>query len=117
MLTLQNISLRRGRLLLFEQASLRVHAQQRLGLIGRNGCGKSSLFALLRGELEADAGEVQLPADTVIASVRQETPDSDRSALDYVIDGDPELRRTLDAIEQAEGDGDGDGSQLQTLHA
>ncbi len=115
MLTLQNISLRRGRLLLFEQASLRVHAQQRLGLIGRNGCGKSSLFALLRGELEADAGEVQLPADTVIASVRQETPDSDRSALDYVIDGDPELRRTLDAIEQAEGDSD--GSQLQTLHA
>ena len=56
MLALNNVSLRRGRLLLFEGASLQVHANQRLGLIGRNGTGKSSLFALLRGELVAIKG-------------------------------------------------------------
>jgi len=105
MISLSNVSLRRGRLLLFEGASVQVHAGQRLGVVGRNGTGKSSLFALLRGELEADAGEVQVPREAVIASVRQETPASDRSALDTVIDGDPELRRTLDAMARLEAEG------------
>lgn len=102
MIQLSQVSLRRGRLLLFEEARLQVHAGQRFGVVGRNGCGKSSLFALLRGELEADAGEVQVPRDAVIASVRQETPSSDRSALDTVIDGDGELRETLDEMARLE---------------
>ncbi len=105
MISLANVSLRRGRLLLFEQASLQAHAGQRLGLVGRNGTGKSSLFALLRGELETDAGEVHMPRHGVIASVRQETPSSNRPAIDVVIDGDPELRQTLDRIAELEAAG------------
>ena len=105
MIALNGVALRRGRQLLFEDASLQVHRGQRLGVVGRNGCGKSSLFALLRGELESDRGEVSVPTDSVIASVRQETPSTERSALDTVIDGDPELRKTLDAMAALEAAG------------
>ncbi len=105
MISLSQVTLRRGRLVLFQEAGLQVHAGQRMGVVGRNGCGKSSLFALLRGELEADAGEVQVPRDAVIASVRQETPGSDRSALETVIDGDAELRATLDRVRDLEAAG------------
>ena len=68
MLALSQVALRRGRQLLFENASLQVHRGQRLDVIGRNGCGKSSLFALIRCELETDQGEVTLPRGCVIAS-------------------------------------------------
>jgi ATP-binding cassette subfamily F protein 3 len=105
MLSLSQVALRRGRRLLFEDASLQVHRGQRLGVIGRNGCGKSSLFALIRGELETDQGEVTLPRGCVIASVRQETPSSDRSAMETVIDGDPELRNLLDRMSALEASG------------
>ena len=105
MLSLSQVALRRGRQLLFEDASLQVHRGQRLGVIGHNGCGKSSLFALIRGELETDRGTVTLPRGCVIASVRQETPSSDRSAMDTVIDGDPELRELLDRMRDLEASG------------
>ncbi|MEE4173566.1 MAG: ATP-binding cassette domain-containing protein [Xanthomonadales bacterium] len=111
MLSLSQVALRRGRQLLFEDASLQVHRGQRLGVIGRNGCGKSSLFALIRGELETDRGEVTLPRGCVIASVRQETPASDRSAMDTVIDGDPELRELLDRMRELEASGRTDALQ------
>ncbi len=113
MLALNRAALRRGRQLLFEDATFQVHRGQRVGVVGRNGCGKSSLFALLTGDLETDRGDVSVPRDAVIASVRQETPASDRSALDTVIDGDRELRQVLDGIAEREAAGRTD--ELQPL--
>ncbi|MBT8102593.1 MAG: ATP-binding cassette domain-containing protein [Gammaproteobacteria bacterium] len=92
MLSLANISLRRGRKVLIEHVSFQVHAGQRMGLIGANGSGKSSLFAMLLGELEADDGELGLQPQDQIAHVAQESPHGTGSAVDYVIDGDTELR-------------------------
>ncbi len=114
MLELAAISLRRGSKLLLEGAALRVHPGQKLGLTGANGCGKSSLFALLRGELAPDAGEVSVPPDWRIAHVAQQTPGGERAAIEFVIDGDEELRalqRDLDAAERA-----GDGVRQAALH-
>jgi len=101
-LHLNQISIRRGRKLLVQNVSFQVHAGQRMGLIGANGSGKTSLFALLLGELEADDGTFRIDPDDVFAHVAQESPNSSSSALDYVIDGDSELRRTQAAITAAE---------------
>jgi ATP-binding cassette subfamily F protein 3 len=114
MLELAGITLRRGPKLLLEGADLRVHPGQKVGLTGANGCGKSSLFALIRGELAPDAGEVALPPDWRIAHVAQQTPGGERPAIEFVIDGDEELRqveRGLAAAEQA-----GDGVRQAALH-
>jgi ATP-binding cassette subfamily F protein 3 len=92
MLQLKKIELRRGAKLLFEDASFQAHAGQRMGIIGVNGSGKSSLFALILGELESDAGHTQVNARDVIAHVAQESPHSDESALGFVQDGDRGLR-------------------------
>ncbi len=102
MLALTDIAIRRGQNLLLSGASFQVHAGQRLGVIGANGCGKSSLFAMLRGELEADDGDLSLDASDVIAHVAQESPQGSGSAVDYVMDGDEELRRIQAAIAQGE---------------
>ncbi len=102
MLNLNQISLRRGPKLLFEDASFQVYPGQRLGLVGANGSGKSSLFALLLGELEADAGTLSIGKGLVVAHVRQESPSDRCSALDYVLDGDGELRAIQAAIGEAE---------------
>jgi ATP-binding cassette subfamily F protein 3 len=104
-LQLNQISLRRGTRLLFGNANLTVHPGQRLGLVGANGCGKSSLFAMLQNQLDPDEGEVYIPAKTVIAQVEQETPALSRSALDFVIDGDKELRTLQAELEQAQETG------------
>ncbi len=102
MLSLSNISLRRGRKVLVENVSFQVHAGQRMGLIGANGSGKSSLFAMLLGELEPDDGELGLHAADEIAHVAQESPHGSGSALDYVMDGDRELRQVQAAIAASE---------------
>jgi ATP-binding cassette subfamily F protein 3 len=104
MLALTNIALRRGRKVLIENASFQVHAGQRMGIIGANGCGKSSLFAMLLGELEPDDGELALDSKDEIAHVAQESPHGSGSAVDYVMDGDRELRETQAAIEKGEAD-------------
>ncbi len=104
MITLRNLALRRGVKLLFQEVNLTFHAGQKIGFVGANGCGKSSLFALLRGELQADAGDVNLSGKLKIAHVQQEMPSTDRSALDYVLDGDGELR-DIEAALLAEPDG------------
>jgi len=104
MLVLTNISLRRGRKVLIENASFQVHAGQRLGVIGANGCGKSSLFAMLLGELEPDDGELALDPRDVIAHVAQESPHGSGSAVEYVMDGDRELREVQAAIAAGEAD-------------
>ena len=103
MLALTNISLRRGPKVLVEKASFQAHAGQRIGVIGPNGCGKSSLFAMLLGELEPDGGELVLDPRYEIAHVAQESPHGGGSAVDYVMDGDRELREVQAAIARAEG--------------
>ncbi|WP_457672982.1 ATP-binding cassette domain-containing protein [Thiolapillus sp.] len=114
MLNLLNLGLRRGSKLLFENASFQIHAGQKVGITGANGTGKSSLFALIRGELQPDAGELKRPREWVIAWVAQETPRDDRPAIEYVLDGDAELRH----IEQqlAEAEQQEDGQTLAHLH-
>jgi len=104
MITLRNLALRRGIKLLFQEVNLTFHAGQKIGFVGANGCGKSSLFSLLRGELQADAGEVSISGKLKIAHVQQEMPTTDRTALDYVLDGDGELRE-IEAALLAEPDG------------
>ncbi|MCH9005617.1 MAG: ATP-binding cassette domain-containing protein [Proteobacteria bacterium] len=98
MLRLTNISLRRGRKILIENATFQAHAGQRVGVIGPNGCGKSSLFAMLLGELEPDDGEFALDPKDEIAHVAQESPQGSSSAVAYVMDGDRELRDVQSAI-------------------
>ncbi len=104
MLRLANLILARGAKRLLDGADLTVHDGHRIGLVGANGSGKSSLFALLRGELVADAGDVDIPAAWTIAHVAQETPAVDQPAIEFVLDGDRELRtieRELAAAEAA----------------
>ena len=115
MLSLTNLSLRRGTKVLFEGASMQLHAGQRLGLIGANGCGKSSLFALLLGQLEADQGEAGIDSQDVISHVRQESPADTCSALDYVLDGDRELREIQARINQCQAAGEHDSALLHEL--
>jgi ATP-binding cassette subfamily F protein 3 len=109
MLQFTKIELRRGNKLLFENASLQVHAGQRMGIIGVNGSGKSSLFSLILQELESDAGDLQLNARDVIAHVAQQSPSSDQPALEFVLDGDHGLRklqREIAALEAEEAHND-----------
>ncbi len=92
MIQIQNLSLHRGPQQLLAEANLTLHAGWKVGIVGANGVGKSSLFKLLLGELHPDAGELQLPGQLRIAHMAQEVNASERSALDYVIDGDHRLR-------------------------
>ena len=115
MIRLQNLTLQRGPQRLLEDAELTLHAGQKAGLIGANGAGKSSLFALLRGELHPDSGDCLLPADWRIAHMRQEVDTLERLAVDYVLDGDLRLRqvqRDLAAAEAAH-----DGAAQARLHS
>jgi ATP-binding cassette subfamily F protein 3 len=107
MIKLGNLALRRGPQLLFEQADMTIHAGQKIGLTGANGCGKSSLLALLLGELAPDTGECSISKDWVIAHVAQETGALQRSAVDFVIDGDEELRQLQQRLQRAEQQHDG----------
>jgi len=111
MIRLSQVTLRRGAKVLLEGADLTLHAGERVGLIGANGSGKSSLFALLRGELHADKGDAELPAHWRISHVAQETPALDRSAVEYVIDGDTNLRKLQKDLENTE-----DGTRMAELH-
>ncbi|GAB3014353.1 ribosomal protection-like ABC-F family protein [Bowmanella dokdonensis] len=114
MIQIANLSLMRGSKVLLEGASATIYPGHKAGLVGANGCGKSSLFALFKGQLHADQGSCELPRDWQIASVAQETPASDKSALEYVIDGDQRLRDIQRQIRQAETAHQGE--RLATLH-
>jgi ATP-binding cassette subfamily F protein 3 len=116
MLNLTNINLRRGQKVLVQDVSFQLHAGQRMGLIGANGSGKSSLFAMLMGELEADDGELGLHPKDVIAHVAQESPHGSGAAIDYVMDGDTELRDVQSAIADHEADETADDAALHVLH-
>jgi ATP-binding cassette, subfamily F, member 3 len=115
MLQFVDVSLRRGIRLLFEHASLQIHPGQKVGVTGANGAGKSSLFALLRGEIHADGGDVQVPADWQIAHVSQQLASSEQAAIEFVIDGDSGLRDLQQRLARAELDDE--GALLAELHA
>jgi ATP-binding cassette subfamily F protein 3 len=111
----RNLTLARGARKLIEDASMQIHAGWRVGLVGANGSGKSSLFALLRGELHADLGDCEWPASWRIATVAQETPALDMPAIEYVLDGDTELRTIERELAEAEAHHEG-GGLLGELH-
>lgn len=114
MLTLRNLSLQRGHKSLLRDVSLTIHAGQKVGIVGANGSGKSSLLALIQSQLQPDQGDLELPAQLTIAHVAQETPALPAPAIDYVLDGDSEWRaveKALAVAEQAQ-----DGARLAELH-
>ncbi|MCT8561034.1 ABC transporter ATP-binding protein [Glaesserella parasuis] len=110
-----DLTLKRGQTILLEQANATIHTGQKVGLIGKNGCGKSSLFALLKNELQAEGGDASYPKNWSIAWVNQETPALDISALDYVIQGDREYTQLTAQLEQANLENN--GNLIATLHA
>ena len=93
MIRLQQVILARGIKPLFDSVDVTLNPGDKIGLIGSNGAGKSSLFAMLRGELHPDQGSIEFPAKWQLAHVAQETPPLERSAIDYAIDGDVALRK------------------------
>ena len=114
MLVLNALSLYRGPRPLFKGASFTIFPGHKVGLTGANGSGKSSLFALIRGELKQDAGEFSLPPGWVFAHVGQETQAVDTPAIDYVMAGDEELAQLHSELHQAEAAND--VARLATLH-
>jgi len=112
MISLNKLAIRRGPRLLFEDATFTVHRGNRVGITGANGCGKSSFFALILNQLHSDAGEFELPPHTVIAHVAQETPAVEKTAIDYVLDGDIELRSVQQKLAKAEADNNGEAQAM-----
>ncbi|MDP6264311.1 MAG: ATP-binding cassette domain-containing protein, partial [Pseudomonadales bacterium] len=104
MLRLKELSLRRGSHLLIDRVSLTIHPGQKIGLVGANGSGKSSLFELIEGHLDADEGELELSAGLAIAHLAQEVVATEQPAIEYVLDGDRPLRSIQKAIQTAEQD-------------
>lgn len=115
MISLRKLSLQRGSKLLFDNIDLTIHAGQKIGVTGANGSGKSTLFALFRGEIHSDKGDLDMPSRLEIAHVAQETPALDVSAIDFVLDGDRELREVEAALRQAEDAHNGE--LIAELHA
>jgi ATP-binding cassette subfamily F protein 3 len=114
MILLRDLQLRRGVKVLFEQASLTFNRGQKIGVTGANGSGKSSLFALLLGELHQDAGEFEIQPGLIVAHVAQESPSTGQAAIEYVLDGDAELRQVEGALQAAESSHD--GTRIAELH-
>ncbi|HWM28112.1 MAG TPA: ATP-binding cassette domain-containing protein [Woeseiaceae bacterium] len=118
MLQFTHLALRRGAKLLLEDVSLQIHPGQKVGITGANGSGKSSLFSLILGEIGPDAGDLAFPRDWVVAHVAQETPSDSRASIEYVLDGDAELRSVEMQIARAEAHAEAyaDGQALAQLH-
>jgi ATPase components of ABC transporters with duplicated ATPase domains len=114
MISFRNFALRRGERLLLSEVDLALHAGYRVGVVGRNGTGKSSLFAAIKGELEADRGDVDLPGKVRIASVAQETPSLPDPALDFVLGGDEVIAKVL--REEAEANAREDWEAVAAAH-
>ena len=114
MIVLRALQLRRGVKLLFDDASLTFNRGQKIGVTGANGSGKSSLFALLLGELHQDAGDLEIQPGLVVAHVAQETPSTSQLAIDYVLDGDAELRHLESELAAAENAHN--GTRIAELH-
>ena len=108
MITLKNISLRRGTKLLLDQASVTLNPGEKVGLVGRNGAGKSSLFALLNRSLQEDSGEFHIPTQWRMGQVAQDMPETTQSATEFVIDGDTALLSARSEVTAAEDSNDGE---------
>ena len=92
MITINNAVLQLGSQLLLDEANLMIHSGQKVGIIGRNGSGKTSLFGCLNGSLSFDQGSLSIPESLRVSYMRQEAEGSDRTAVDFVIDGDRHFR-------------------------
>jgi ATP-binding cassette, subfamily F, member 3 len=110
----KNLTLTRHVKILIEQASFQLHPGHKVGLTGANGAGKSSLFALLRGELHPEVGDLEIPSVWVVAHVAQETPALAMPALEFTLDGDAELRQVEAELAQAEQEHAGE--KIADLH-
>ena len=108
MITLKNVVLRRGAKVILDSASVTLNPGEKVGLVGRNGAGKSSLFAMLNGTLHEDGGEFYIPAQWRMAQVAQDMPETEQSATSYVIEGDVVLQAAQAEVDAAEASGDGD---------
>ncbi|MFZ2163362.1 MAG: ATP-binding cassette domain-containing protein [Sideroxyarcus sp.] len=104
MLNIQNLTYLQGGIPLFQSANLQAFANQRIGLVGKNGCGKSTLFRLIRGEIKSDGGEVSLQSGKTLGFVEQEIANSTQPALEFVLDGDAQLRRLEKTLAQEQHD-------------
>ncbi len=108
MITLKNVVLRRGAKVILDSASVTLNPGEKIGLVGRNGAGKSSLFAMLNGTLHEDGGEFFIPSQWRMAQVAQDMPETGQSATDYVIEGDVVLQAAQAEVDASELSGDGD---------
>jgi ATP-binding cassette subfamily F protein 3 len=108
MITLKNVVLRRGAKVILDSASVNLNPGEKVGLVGRNGAGKSSLFAMLNGTLHEDAGEFYIPAQWRMSQVAQDMPETEQSATSYVIEGDVVLLAAQAEVDAADASGDGD---------
>ena len=108
MIQFKQLTLARGVKVLIQSASLQLHPGHKVGLTGANGAGKSSLFALLRGEMHLESGHLEMPASWVVAHVAQETPALAMPAIEFVLDGDVELRTIEKALAEAEANHQGE---------
>lgn len=114
MIYINNLEVMRGNNTLLNNACATIYPHKRVGLIGRNGCGKSTLFALIKKEILPENGDINIPSSWVISSVAQETPGLEESALDYVIDGDKQYRALEKELKAAEDAND--GMKAASLH-
>ena len=122
MIVFNNLSLKRAQTELLENANATINPKQKVGLVGKNGCGKSSLFALLKKQLQPESGEITYPSNWALSWVNQETPALEISALDYVIQGDREYCRLQAELAQANKCNDGNAiarihDRLDTINA
>src|SRR3990167_1174245 len=108
MITLKNVTLRRSAKVLLESASVTLNPGEKVGLVGRNGAGKSSLFALLNGNLHEDAGEYYIPTQWRMGQVAQDMPETEMGATDFVVEGDTQLGAARAEVAAAEATDDYD---------
>ena len=118
MITLKSVILRRSAKVLLDSASVTLNPGEKVGLVGRNGAGKSSLFALLNGTLHEDGGDFFIPAQWRMAQVAQEMPETGQSATDFVVEGDTALLAAQAEVHAAEAENDGErmGHAYMALH-
>ncbi|MBB3192948.1 ABC-F family ATP-binding cassette domain-containing protein [Roseateles terrae] len=107
MITLRNITLRRGTKVVLDDASVTLQPGEKVGLVGRNGAGKSSLFALLTDRLHSDKGDVEIPRQWAVGEVAQNMPETDMPATEFVLEGDTRLMAAREALAKAEAEDDG----------
>ena len=108
MITLKNVTLRRSAKVLLDSTSVTLNPGEKVGLVGRNGAGKSSMFALLNGTLHEDAGEYYIPTQWRMGQVSQDMPETDQSATEFVIEGDTVLNAARAEVKASEATDDGD---------